>query len=366
MINHLEYMGPTNYHTHRGKDIATIVVSGALLGLIYSSFSDGFGVLYPHINTVIIGILVGGLLSYLEFYFFPERSRKFKFISLVLLRSGIYILLITLIVFAVLMVSRMIRLKMGFSEVLSSDDFQFYLIHKDFKVAVVYTVAFAFIINFSLLMSRKIGRTTMWDIISGKHYKPTSVETIFMFLSIRHSDQIIHKIGRLKYHQFLADFFHDITQPILAYQGAIYEYVEDTIVVSWKPIKGCKNSNCIRTYFQCKKRIREKREYYYTEYGFVPEFVAGYHVGRVVRGELGEIKSPLIYFGDVMNTTSRIKDHSLALGNDLELSAHLRYRLDIPEIFYIESCGNINLKGKRNGMELFKISEIPVTVNYKG
>jgi adenylate cyclase len=359
-------MEPTNYHTHRAKDIATIVVSGALLGLIYSSFSDGFGVLYPHINTVIIGILVGGLLSYLEFYFFPEKSRNFKFISLVLLRSGIYILLITIIVFSVLMVSRMIRLKMGFSEVLASADFQYYLIHKDFKVAVVYTVAFAFIINFSLLMSRKIGRATMWDIISGKHYKPTSVETIFMFLSIRHSDRIIHKIGRLKYHQFLADFFHDITQPILAYHGAIYEYVEDNIVVSWKPKNGCKNSNCIRTYFQCKKRIREKREYYYTEYSFVPEFVAGYHVGSVVRGELGEIKSPLVYFGDVMNTTSRIKDHSLALGNDLELSAHLRYRLDIPDIFHIESCGNINLKGKRNGMELFIISEIPVTVNHRG
>ncbi len=357
----MEILEHHRYRTKKHKTIAAIILIGALLGLLYSSFSDGFDVLYPHVNTIIIGVLVGSMISYLEFYFFPDRDRQLKFIALVIVRSAIYIVAITLIVFTVLLVSRMIRLNRSLSEVMYSDEFQFYLFEQDFKAAIVYTVAFAFLINFSLLMSRKIGRNTMWDIITGKHYHPAEIERIFMFLSISNSDLVIHKIGRLKYHQFLSDFFHDITHPILKYTGAIYEYVEDTIVVSWKPKSGVQNANCIRAYFECKNSIREKREYYYTRYGFVPKFIAGFHIGSVVRGELGEIKSPLVYFGDVMNTTSRIKDQCDVLGHDLIISAHLRYRLTIPELLQLNSCGKINLKGKREGLELFEISEKPLT-----
>ncbi len=346
-----------NYRTKKHSSIAAIILIGALLGLIYSSFSDGFHVLYPHINTFIIGILVGCLISYLEFYVFPKRGRRIKFIQLVIVRSFIYILLITIIVFIVLLVSRMIRLNMGFSEVLASDEFRFYLFEEDFGVAIIYTVAFAFIINFSLLMINKIGRETMWDIITGKHFKPDEVERIFMFMSIRNSDQIIHKVGRLKYHMFLADFIHDITMPILDRKGAIYEYVEDTIVISWTPKNGIYDANCIRAFFECKKGIAEGHEYYYIKYGFIPKFIAGYHIGSVVRGEIGEIKSPLVFFGDVMNTTSRIMDQCKIIGRDLLVSAHLRYRLKLPEIFQFKSCGNIRLKGKRDELELFEISE---------
>jgi adenylate cyclase len=346
-----------DYRTKKHTTIAAIIFVGALLGLIYSSFSDGFQVIYPHVNTVIIGILVGGLISYLEFYVFPKRGRRIKFIQLVVIRSAIYILSITAIVFIVLLVSRMIRLNMGFGEVLASDEFRFYLFEEDFKVAIVYTVAFAFIINFSLLMSRKIGRASMWDIISGKHFKPDEVERIFIFLSIRNSDQIIHKVGRLKYHMFLADFIHDITMPILERRGTIYEYVEDTIVISWKPKNGIFDANCIRAFFECKKRIFEKHEHYYINYGFIPKFIAGYHIGNVVRGEIGEIKSPLVFFGDVMNTTSRIMDQCKIMGCDLIVSAHLRYRLNLPEILQFKSCGNMGLKGKRDELELFEISE---------
>lgn len=350
-------MALTVYQKKRIRAITSIILVGAGLGLIYSSLSDGFGNLYPHVNTVIIGVLVGTLISYLEFYIFPKRSRKLKFISIVLIRSALYVVFITPIVFFVLLISRMIRLDMSFKEVLSSNEFQYYLFNEDFKVAVVYTIAFAFIINFSILMSRKIGRGVMWDIITGRHYKPSEIERIFMFLSVRYSDQIVKKIGRLNFHKFLTDFFHDITGPILEHRGTIYEYVEDLIVVSWKPQYGVLDANCIRTFFEAKKRIKENSEHYYTTYGFVPKIFAGYHIGKVVLGELGEIKSPVVYFGDVMNTTARIKGQCELLGNDLIISARLKYRLNIPKIYKSSSCGHINLKGKKESMELFVIQE---------
>ena len=39
-----------------------------------------------------------------------------------------------------------------------------------------------------------------------------------MFLRIEKSDQIVNKLGRLKFHNFLNDFVYDITRSILAHR----------------------------------------------------------------------------------------------------------------------------------------------------
>nr|WP_262923135.1 adenylate/guanylate cyclase domain-containing protein [Arenibacter sp. N53] len=178
-----------------------------------------------------------------------------------------------------------------------------------------------------------------------------------MFLSVRYSDQIVKKIGRLHFHRFLEDFFYDITKPILEHKGTIYEYVDDLVVVSWKPNEGIQNANCIRTFYNSKNKIKENSEHYYTTYGFVPKLIAGYHIGKVVRGELGEIKGTIVFFGDVMNTTSRIKEKCEDLEKDLLISADLNDRLTLPKIYYSTSCGEIGLKGKQKDLELYYINE---------
>ncbi|MEK6154673.1 adenylate/guanylate cyclase domain-containing protein [Flavobacteriaceae bacterium 3-367] len=357
-------MPSTISQKRRRRAIVRIILVGAILGFVYSSFSDGYQVLYPHINTIIIGILVGGLISYLEFYVFTKRGRRLKFLYLVGIRTALYIAFITVIVFLVLLVSRMIRQDMGFKEVLVSEEFQYYIFQQDFNVAIVYTVVFAFIINFSILMSRKIGKDVMWGMITGKYYKPKEIERVFMFLSVRHSDQIANKVLGLDFHRFIKDFFHDITEPILEHRGSIYEYVDDLVVVSWTPREGVPNANCIRTFYEAKKRIWENREHYYHTYGFVPKLAAGYHIGNVIQGELGEIKSPVVYFGDVMNTTSRIQGQCELLEQELILSAHLKNRLGLPPIYEPASCGEIKLKGKKEPMELYVIKEKPLTDLY--
>lgn len=329
----------------------------ALLGLIYSSIIDGFGVLYPHINTALIGILGGGLISYLEFYFFSTYGKRLKFISIVAIRMLVYVIFFSLIIFSVLLISRVIRLEMSFQEVMNSEEFQHYLLEEDFSVGLIYAIVFVFIINFNMLISRKMGKGVLLGIITGKNYQPHEIELIFMFLNIRYSDQIVEKIGRLKFHEFLRDFFYDITEPILDHKGVIHEYVEDQLVVSWEPEEGLDNANCVRTFYDAQKKIKDKSEYYFTNYGFVPQFIAGFHIGDVIKGELGDVKSTISFFGDVMNTTSRIQGQCKVLDKEIVLSVYLEDRLELPRIYNAVPCGQINLKGKREPMELFSIQE---------
>ena len=343
------------------KVTAKILFIGAILGLIFSSLSDGFDVLYPHVNSVICGMLVGLLIAYLEFFVFNKKSRRLQFMTIVAIRTGLYFILITAILFTVFLLSRVIRFKMGIGDVWASEEFQRFLWKEEFKVSIIYTVTLAFIINFTMLINRKMGQGVMLGFITGKYFHPKKIDRIFMFLSIQYSDQIIKNIGRLSFHKFLNDFFFDIAEPIIEHKGIIYEYVEDEIVVYWIPKDGEQNVNCLRTFFDAKKIIKEKSEKYYTKYGFVPQFDAGFHYGNVIQGEMGEIKSDVVFFGDVLNTASRIKNQCEPLDCDLIVSAQVKYRMDLPQIYKAETCGQIQLKGKKESLELFAIKEQDLT-----
>ena len=49
-----------------------------------------------------------------------------------------------------------------------------------------------------------------------------------------------------------------------------------------------------------KDEINGQKEKYFDKYGFVPGFRAAFHCGRVIRGEIGDVKSQLVFLGEVM------------------------------------------------------------------
>jgi adenylate cyclase len=161
----------------------------------------------------------------------------------------------------------------------------------------------------------------------------------------------------MTYHKFLNDFIFDITAPILAHRGIIYQYVDDEIVVSWDVKQGFKNAHCIRTFFEAKSIIHENRESYYNKYRLVPQLHASFHCGHVIIGEIGDVKSEIAFYGDTMNTTSRILAQCIVLNKEILISTHLMYRLDLPPIFENEACGNIQLKGKEKPLELYTVKQ---------
>jgi len=351
-------MALTIRQSRRLRTSGLLISAGIVLALIYTLLSDGLSELFPYINAVIIGFLLALLISYVEQYVFTGSFRRLKFLTSMFIRTVVYLSLIPLIIFLVLVLARMARDDRNFYEVWASEEFQYYLFEQDFLVGIVYALAIAFTVNFILQMSRKMGQGVLWSFITGRYYKPVQKEFIFMFLRIKHSDQIAKKIGRLKFHKFLNDFIFDITETILVHQGQIHQYVEDEIVVFWNVKNGLNNANCIRTFFDAKKCLHEQREKYYLKYEVVPQIQAAYHCGQVVQGEIGAVKSEISFYGDVMNTSSRILDHCTELDKELLLSAHLMYRMELPAIYESVVCGKIELKGKSKPLELFSIEEI--------
>jgi adenylate cyclase len=350
-------MSLTVHQSRKLEATARLILIGIIMSGFYVILSDGFTSFFPYINAIIAAFFVVLFISFLEFEIFSEKIKRWKFSYLLILRTFLYSLFIPLIIFSVLLFARVIRYGISWSEVLYSEEFQQYIFQKDFKVAVVYTLGLAFSASFIYQLSKKMGQGVLWGFITGKYHRPIELERIFMFMNIRNSDKIIRTIGLLNFHKLLNDLAYDISPSILAHRGNIYQYVEDELVVSWSMSQGIKNCNCLRAYFDAKEQIYLRREKYFQLYGFVPQFNSAFHCGKVIQGEVGNIKSELAFFGDVMNTTSRIRGQCNQLYKHVLISDSLKKKLSIPIILSYESCGKILLKGKVEEIELWSVEE---------
>lgn len=202
----------------------------------------------------------------------------------------------------------------------------------------------------------KYGPGVFRKFLLGKYFNPTREERVFMFLDLRSSTSIAEKLGEELYFHFLKEIFQAVTPAVLKNKGEIYQYVGDEMVISWEKERGIKDNRCIHCYFDARRLLNEKREYFETSYGVRPEFKAGLHYGYVMAGEIGVIKREIAYSGDVLNTTARIQSKCNEHGVNILVSNDLIEQLDIHK-YNPKSLGQIALRGKAEKVKLFVVRE---------
>ena len=346
------------YQRRKLRLSAYLVVAGVLAGPFYVIFSDGFSSLFPYINSIVGGVLVALFIAWVELELLSGEKRFLKFYHILLIRTTLYGLVIPFIVFLILVVSRMIRYNLSFGGVLSSDEFQNYVYNQDFNVAIAYAIILSFIASFAYQMSRKMGQGVLFSFITGRFYRPVKDRKVFMFIKIKNSTRIIREAGRLSFHQFLKDVTYHIAPPILIHLGTIHHYVEDEIVIYWDQKQAFDKAHCIRIYFSIVSRFDELKEEYYEKYGFVPRFEAAVHSGEVIQGEIGEVKSEIAFYGDPVNTTSRILGQCRQLDKAMLVSQEIKDKVTLPVIYEWDDCGELTLKGKGQKTHLYSINEV--------
>lgn len=216
-----------------------------------------------------------------------------------------------------------------------------------FLLAVVITMIFQ--------VSRKMGPGVLVNWMTGKYHEPREEERIFMFLDLKDSTTLAEKLGNIPFSSLVRDFFADLSGPLLATRGEVSHYIGDEAVIGWRPDRGLKDDACVRCFFLMEEAIAKRADHYRARYGLVPEFKAGLHIGLVVATEVGEIKSEIVYHGDVLNTTARIIGLCNELGEKLLVSGSLARRLAWPGK---RSLGDHILKGKDHPVEVWALSSL--------
>jgi len=200
----------------------------------------------------------------------------------------------------------------------------------------------------------KYGPGGFWGMMRGKYIKPRIENRIFIFLDINNATTIAEQLGHKEYFRLLRDFFAEITIPLLANGGEIYQYVGDEVVLSWRnnPLN---KQRCFRFLRQAFFLLKRRETKFMKRYGVAPSFKAGIHSGEVTAGMIGIIKKDLVYSGDTLNTTARIRSKCHELDESFVVSEDFLNEFSTPFAYKVNEIGEMELKGRAEKEKLYSV-----------
>jgi adenylate cyclase len=305
-----------------------------------------------------IGFLMGFLSRGLDYYLYNTRLRRQRFPVVLVIRSTIYLFLLAVCVALVFWIFSLLDRQMTAGELFQLSSLKVWLTEGKGMYSILYSFLALLGFQFVVLVIRLLGPTVVVNYLIGRYSQPIEEERIFMFMDLRSSTTIAERLGHMKWHQFLNDFFYDVARPIRRSRGEVYQYVGDEVVISWPKEVGIRKLNCINCFFSIYDLMNKRRAYYLENYGFEPIFKAGYHVGKVVVGEIGDYKREIVFHGDVVNTASRIQMECNVRNRRLLISSTLLEQLDLKRKYIREYIDTMVLRGKQEEIELYSLDPV--------
>lgn len=293
-------------------------------------------------------------IRFVERKILGERLRRMNFIPALLLRTADQLI----IIFACAALGvRLYALTGSFLPGTEAPQLRTFLFGDDVLWVMIFVPLVLLMVNMIRQMSRMLGQNVLMNMIVGRYSNPVEEDRIFMFLDLDASTTIAERLGNIEYHNLLDEYIYDITRPIFDSKGEIYQYVGDEVVVTWPQKQKRIPMDCIHCFFRITETMDRLSTKYQKKYGFVPGFKAGFHCGRVVTGQIGDIKKEIVFQGDVVNTASRIKETCSSLGAKMLLSRELLDLLSLENSPYKAlRVGSFLLKGKEHEVELFTLT----------
>lgn len=326
-------------------------VGGMLLGLIYIALEQGFTNLFPFINGVAVGLFVGLLIGYFEIFLFSPKSHQNSFLKLISLRVLTYTASIFIVILSVVTINRAIRQNQSFIDALISKESETYITGGRFQMAVAFTFFASVIANFIRLLSFKIGRGILINFFLGAYHKPRLVSRSFLFIQINNASLVLKEFPVEDYHNFLNKLYKEISLAVIHHQGHIYEYVDNQIIVYWDKNKADWSQSLFNCFLEIQNIVKINEDSFYKNYAIRPQLVFSAHDGEVVQAEIGELKTEIVFHGDVLNTTARIMEIATQEKKCFVFTQNMKDHLSKNKS--INSLGTISLRGKQNSISVY-------------
>ncbi len=333
-------------HTHSFRTVALYALIGGpaaavvAMVLVYLFFTtDARDVIVGGVNGLAIGTGMALFEASWAQGVFGRRVREASFTVVVLFKSVVWLAILVAGTLGPIIVLTDTRLVDAWN--------------RPTIIAVVAGFALVTVLNFVAQVSRLLGRGVLLRFATGRYHRPSEEQRIFLFLDLQSSTATTERIGNLRFHKLLRRLIADMTGPILRSGGDIYRYVGDEVIVTWTMSKGLKGAACLRCYFEIIALLRFHEAEYRQEFGIVPNFWAGMHLGKVVTGEIGESKQEIVFLGDTMNTAERIEQACRTYQVPLLVSGALLSALVVPDDVVTNCLGDVSLPGVREEVQLY-------------
>jgi adenylate cyclase len=212
--------------------------------------------------------------------------------------------------------------------------------------AFAYTLVLFFFGITILRIRQLLGRQVFLSLLTGRYRNPIQEERVFLFLDVVGSSAYARKFGDLQAQAFLGEVFAALAHHVRRHQGEIDDYVGDCAIVTWPMKDGIEAARCVRCLYDMLEELDRDRDWWLAQFGLVPQLSAALHGGLVVTAEIGVFHHKITYFGDVVNTTSRIESLCKSLKQPHLISQDLLQRLTLPPDIIAEPQGEHLVKGR--------------------
>ena len=210
----------------------------------------------------------------------------------------------------------------------------------------IFCFVVAVIINFSMRIHSLVGVRVLLNFLLGRYYRPLREHQVFMFIDFIDARGMSKRLGDIPAHSLIATAFFDIDRPIGEFGGEIHRYIADELVVTWPLQQATRDARCVNCALAIVELMRARSEHYRKVYGEAPRLRIALHGGPVVVSEIGDDRREIVYFGDTINTTARLRGLAKKIGRPLLISAELLARVELPRTVRSEDMGAFALSGK--------------------
>ena len=306
---------------------------------------------FDFLSSLMISFTIGPVLGLVSGYtqiWLEERVKGYLSVQALLLRRlGLTVLFLTVLV---LVSWAVYKLYFGAEVALLG-----FVVEPGSLAIIFYVLTVDIFLGIGYQVKLMLGEKNLGKMLWGKFYIPREEERIFMFLDLKSSTKLAEKLGHIEFSRLIQDCFNDLGV-VVENEAEIYKYVGDEAILTWQLKDGLRNQNCIRAFFNFKKQLASKKNYYLRKYGIEPIFKAGLHTGAVTVTEVGKYKKGIAYHGDTINTAARIQGMCNDLQQELLISQYLKDRLD-DFGFELELLGSHLLRGKKEGVSIYAVLE---------
>ena len=221
-----------------------------------------------------------------------------------------------------------------------------------------YSLTISALVAFVLRIRDLIGPRVFTNLLLGRYHHPISEVRIFLFLDVAGSTRFAEMHGDLAAQDYLGAIFGALAGPVERARGSIDDYIGDMALVSWTLAQGSREAACLRCVFDFARALTENAADWQARFGQVPRFRAALHYGPVVTAEIGIVHRKIAYFGDTLNTTSRLESLAKELHATVLISGDLLDTLGkLPDDLLADDLGRHSVRGRLEPLRVATIRQ---------
>ena len=215
-----------------------------------------------------------------------------------------------------------------------------------FRDSLVFAISMAAVANIAFQIGLLLGFRTLSNLVTGRYAKPKAEQRVFLLIDMKNSTGLAERLGPIRFHELLNDFFRDVADAALECGAEIHKYVGDEAILTWSRDKAVSDGSCLACPFVARRHIADNAEDYRRRFGALPEFRAALHSGEIVAGEIGDVRREIAYVGDTLNVAARLLEASKTLQRDVLISAELLTSVRLPAQLIAEPLPPLSIRGR--------------------